>query len=261
MRYVRLYAHFLRFSFVKAMEFRLDFFFRVGMDALWYAVQLLFFDILFLQTDTLMGWTPDQVRLFVASMFVSDAIHMTVFANNMWWFPIFVNRGDLDFYLVRPVSTLYFLSLRDFAANSFLNLLLAFGILIYMFAAHGGDISTGRLVLYALGLGLGVLLHYILKLLFMLPVFWMHRADGLRTIWFGMGPFFHRPDSIYQGWIRRVLTSVIPLLLIVSFPVRILFDDNPWAILGQMALTTCIAFAIMVAVWRIAVRSYSSASS
>ena len=45
---------------------------------------------------------------------VADAIHMTVFSNNMWWFPIFINRGDLDYYLIRPVSSLFFLSLRDY---------------------------------------------------------------------------------------------------------------------------------------------------
>ena len=67
---------------------------------------------------------------------------MTVFANNMWWLPIAVNRGDLDYYLVRPVSSLFFLSLREFAANSFLNLLLATGILVWALARYPA--SPGR---------------------------------------------------------------------------------------------------------------------
>ena len=62
--------------------------------------------------------------VFVGSVFVADALIMTVFSNNLWWLPIYVNRGDVDYYLVRPVSSLFMLSLRDFAANSFLNLLM-----------------------------------------------------------------------------------------------------------------------------------------
>ena len=45
----------------------------------------------------------------------------------MWWLPMLINRGDLDYYLVRPVSTLFFVSFRDFAANSFVNLVIATG--------------------------------------------------------------------------------------------------------------------------------------
>ena len=39
-RYLRLYAYFLRFSFSRALEFRVDFFFRVIMDTAFYAVNL-----------------------------------------------------------------------------------------------------------------------------------------------------------------------------------------------------------------------------
>lgn len=56
---------------------------------------------------------------------------MTLFSNNLWWLSTYVNRGDLDYYLVRPVSSLFFVSLRDFAANSFVNLLMACSLLAW----------------------------------------------------------------------------------------------------------------------------------
>ena len=105
-RYLRLYAYFLRFSFSRAMEFRVDFFFRVVMDAVFYATQLALFTILYRHTTTIAGWDFNQALIFVSGFFFVDALHMTIFANNMWWFPFYVNRGDLDYYLVRPVSSL-----------------------------------------------------------------------------------------------------------------------------------------------------------
>ena len=57
MRYLRLYAHFMRFSFSRAMEFRLDFFFRIFMDTLWYAHHLVFFWVVYRHTSLLGGWT------------------------------------------------------------------------------------------------------------------------------------------------------------------------------------------------------------
>ena len=41
MRYLRLYLYFLRFSFSRAMEFRLDFYFRILMDVAFYVVNRL----------------------------------------------------------------------------------------------------------------------------------------------------------------------------------------------------------------------------
>ena len=46
MRYLTLYGHFLRFSFSRAMEFRLNFYFRVVMDITYYLVNLAFFSII-----------------------------------------------------------------------------------------------------------------------------------------------------------------------------------------------------------------------
>ena len=77
-RYATLYAYFLRFSVSRALEFRLDFFFRVVMDVIYYAVNLAFFEIIYRNTTTLGGWTIEQARVFICAYFVIDAVHMTV---------------------------------------------------------------------------------------------------------------------------------------------------------------------------------------
>ncbi len=261
MRYLRLYACFLRFSFSRALEFRLDFWFRVGMDTLWYAAHLAFFTLLHEHTDLLGGWTVDQTRIFAAALFVSDAINMTVFSNNLWWFPIFVNRGDLDYYLVRPVSPLFFLSLRDFAANSFVNLLLALGILGWALARYPGPIGPGALGVFLLLLGLGAFLQYALHFLCLIPVFWMHQGRGLMEVSWSAQRLASQPDGIYRGWARRVLTSLLPYALIVSFPVRALFAADLGPLLAHSLLVCLGAFALLVAAWRRGLKAYSSASS
>ena len=55
-RYLRLYGYFLRFSFSRAMEFRFDFFLRIGMDVMWYVMHFVFFEILYLHVLELLCW-------------------------------------------------------------------------------------------------------------------------------------------------------------------------------------------------------------
>lgn len=260
-RYLRLYLYFLRFSFSRSLEFRLDFWFRVGMDALWYAVHLVFFGVLFQHTGALGGWNLDQVLVFAAAMFFVDAIYMTVFSNNMWMLPFLINRGDLDYYLVRPVSSLFFLSVRDFAANSFLNLVLAAAILAWSLFRYPVPLGALNLTVFLGLLLLGALLTYTLGMLFTIPVFWLHSKAGLREIGWSLNRLGSRPHRIYTGWTRTVLVSVLPYAFVVSYPVYILFNGVTWQALAHTVAVVGGAFLLMAAFWRQGLRSYSSASS
>ncbi|MBY0517606.1 MAG: ABC-2 family transporter protein [Bacteriovoracaceae bacterium] len=261
MRYLRLYLHFLRFSFSRAMEFRLDFTFKIIMDCFFYLVNLSFYKILFMNTPTLAGWSEDQAFVFVSSYLFIDALHMTVFASNMWWLPFFVNRGDLDSYLTRPVSTLFFISLRDFAANSFVNLLIAIGIFSYALTNLQTPYTLGQLFFY-LGLILnGWLLHYVLQMIFIIPVFWTQSSRGFNDFFFSMGMAIERPDLIYRGWLRYLLTMILPFSLIVSFPARVFFGPETPNLLTHLFVVTIVMWAIMLLLWKRGLRAYSSASS
>jgi ABC-2 type transport system permease protein len=261
LRYLRLYAHFLRFSFSRAMEFRVDFFFRVFMDAAWYVVHLAFFAVLFGQTKALGEWNWDQVLVFAASMFVMDALQMTFFSNNSWWFPMLVNRGDLDYYLLRPVSPLFFVSLREFAPNSFLNLVLAVGILAWALARYPEPLGAVRIAVFLLFLLAGVYLFYLMSMMCLIPVFWLQSRGGLREVFWSLERFGLRPHRIYTGWLRRLLVSLLPFALLCSYPVALLFEGvTVWAFL-HVAAVLAVATAVMLWMWRKGLRAYCSASS
>lgn len=260
-RYLKLYLAFVRFSFSRALEFRVDFFFRFVMDIVFYVTQLAFFSILYRHTQLVADWNLDQIFVFVSGFFLVDAIHMTVFASNMWWLPQLVNKGDLDYYLVRPVSSLFFLSLRDFAANSFLNVLIALGICCWALAGYAEPLGAGRVALYFLLILNGAFLYYIMHLCFLIPVFWLHSARGLGELFFALEKYTDRPERIFRGWLRRILVTAMPFSLIASRPADLLFGGLDWELLGHIGLVTAAAFLGLVLFWNRALRAYSSASS
>ncbi len=261
MRYLRLYLYFLRFSFSRAMEFRLDFWFRIVMDCTFYAVQIIFFRVLYSQTGMLGGWSLDQSLVFICGFFMIDALHMTLFANNLWWLPILVNKGDLDYYLVRPVSSLFFVSLRDFAANSFVNLLIAGGLLAWALARYPLPLGGGSIAMFVLFILNGSLLYYTLAMCFLVPVFWLHSNRGLGDVFYTLQHYASRPDRIFTGYVRRLLVTFLPFSLIMSFPTRILFEGLTPSILLHLTVVTTLAFLFLVWLWNKGLRAYSSASS
>lgn len=261
MRYLRLYLHFLRFSFSKAMEFRLDFTFRIIMDCIFYLVQFLFFHIIYLHTSLLGGWDLDQMRIFVASYIFIDALHMTVFANNCWWFPIYINRGDLDYYLTKPVSTFFFLSLREFAANSFLNLIIAAGLLSWALVSYPQPLATSKIILFIFLLLNGTFLYFLLYMIFLLSVFWTESPRGFGDLYFSVSNTLERPDAIYKGVIRKLFIYVFPFALMASFPARILIEVDQLSLIWTIISVTITLFLIVMGIWKLGLRDYSSASS
>ena len=261
MRYLTLYAHFLRFSFSRAMEFRVDFYFRVVMDVCYYIVHLAFFTIIYQHTSLLGGWTLDQVYIFVCGFLFVDALHMTVVANGLWWLPIFINRGDLDYYLVRPVSSLFFLSLRDFAANSFLNLIIASGLLVWSLARYPEALGVGRVVVYFTVLMVGAYIFYLMRLAFIIPVFWLHSNRGLDEISWSLGKLAERPHQIYVNWLRVALSTLIPLALAFSVPAHVLFEGLTLETFIHIASVAVLGTLFILWFWRRGLSSYSSASS
>lgn len=261
LRYLRLYAAFVRFSVSKSLQFRFDFFFRVFMDMLWYAQYLVFFDVLYAQSGTIGGWDRHQGYVFTGALFVLDAMQMTFFSNNIWHLPDAVNKGDLDYHLLRPVSSLFMLTCRDFAVNSALNLLMALGVLLHALLTYPHALPTLNVLVFVPLLLVGLFIHLFLQILFLLPVFWIHSGSGLRDLLWTLDPANARPAGIWKGWVRRLLTTVLPFAVIVSFPVRVLFE-GPQAeiLLHVLAIAACLG-AVVGFLWRRGLRAYASASS
>lgn len=260
-RYLRLYAHFVAFSFSRGFEFRVDFFTRIFMDITFYAVNIAFFKIIFQHTSLLANWNEGQVMVFVSGYLLVDAFVMAIFADNLFFLPTYILKGELDYYLVRPVSSLFFLSLRSFSASSFVNILIALGFVAWTTTTYSEMLIPQRIPIYILLVLNGACIHYMIVMFFNIIVFWTHSGRGFTHLAWNMNAFSERPDAIYTGGIRTVLTTVLPYGLVASFPARYLFGEGNGGLLIHIAIVTVGLFYIMTRFWQWGLRNYSSASS
>lgn len=260
-RYFRLYLYFLRFSFSKALEFRVDFTFRIIMDCIYYVVNILFFKVIYLHTPVLGGWREDEIMVFVGAYILIDAINMTVFSTNLWWLPWYINRGELDYYLIRPVRPLFFLSLREFSANSFLNLLIALGFMVYAIFQYQGDYNVGDILLFSLLVLNGTILYFCIQMLTIIPVFWTQSTRGFVDLFYTLGLAMERPHRIYRGLFKFLFTTILPFALIASFPTQVFIEGADFMTMLHLSGVTIVFFLLMNYVWSRGLRIYSSASS
>lgn len=243
------------------MEFRLDFFFRIIMDVVFYAINIAFFKLIFLHTNLFGGWTSSEATIFIAAYLVVDALQMVLSANGLYQIIQLINHGDLDYCLVRPVSTLFMTIFKEFAANSVINLFIAAAIMCWALIMHPVSFPLWKLSIFFILLFCGYVLHTLIRLVMTLPTFWTHSGMGLVNLFHASCRFAERPDGIFGDWTRRFLISLLPLCLIASLPCRFLFEEKRWDIVMYTFLIVGSFGYFTKLLWQNGLRAYSSASS
>src|SRR5205823_8808664 len=113
-------------------------------------------------TPRVAGWSQAQVLLVVGIYRIVDGILNLQIAPNMLAISGYIRRGEMDFLLLRPVSSQFLVSLRTLALPEAVNVLIGLGVAIY--AGHVASVHwrvvglseaavfllCGRMVLYAL---------------------------------------------------------------------------------------------------------------
>jgi len=100
---------------------------------------------------------------------------------------------------------------------------------------------------------------------------WFGRNQGLYDFWFYISVFARYPRSIYTGSalgtsIQFVFSYVLPILLVVTVPARVLlgkFNDDWWSAWFVVALLLASGLGLLISrrVFMSALRGYRSASS
>lgn len=261
LHHLKVYLALVRFCLSRSMEFRFDFFFRFIMDCFFYALSIAFFEVLFLHTESLAGWQRPEVLLFVSGGLLIDAIYMTFIARSTWELPRMVNRGELDFQLIRPVNSLFFTMTRHFEFASFLNILVALAIMFYAGSLFTDPITLSQILGFIVLLFNGLLLIVSLRMFTILPVFWTHSELGFHMLFMSLEQIAERPEVIFRGATHLIFTTVLPFLIITSFPARWFFGELSVIEFFYGLGLSIFFFLVITYIWERGLKVYSSASS
>jgi ABC-2 type transport system permease protein len=243
------------------MEFRSHFALQVMVDIIWCAVQIGFFEVMFMYTPSFAGLSRSEAYLFLGTLFIVDSLNMTLVASNFWHFPRYVNTGELDFFLLKPVSPLFLSYFRFINTSSLVNV--AVSIIIFMMGIMMHDQTIGILqwIGWFVGLICGSIILFSLEALIGSISFYFVNASGVQNIFYAVYQIAMRPDGIYNSLMRRIFTTIFPLSLIASIPASMLFATASAEMFGLMILMTIITAFMSMKFFSIALKRYNGASS
>ncbi|MGN6369699.1 MAG: ABC transporter permease [Phycisphaerae bacterium] len=246
-------------SLASEMEYRANFV-TSGLYSLGQLAGTLFtINILYNKGYRFAGWKLDETYLVVGLFTLLEGITISALSPNLSKIIVYVQRGTLDFILLKPVDSQFQLSTRNMTPWGFPNILFALGLMIY---------AGRRIGLPWWSYPLGVLpVFFALVILYSL---WF--AVGTTTIWFtkvwnatevlrALLESGKYPMGAYPVGVQIVLTFILPIAFITTFPAEVMRGSKaPWFIAVEAALAA-VLFLASRTFWKVALRSYTSASS
>jgi len=259
--YGRLLAVQARASIVTSMQYRADFIVQGAMSLYWLGWNLLPLFVLYQDRDAVAGWSFGGALVVMGWFVVVRGILEGAISPSLAAVIDQIRSGSFDYTLLRPADAQFLVSTARFQPWRLLDVLGGFGLLIYALVQVGHAPSAAQLGAACLLLLAGLTVMYSLWIVIVATAFWVVRMDNLIYL---LGSIFDAarwPAQIFRGAFRVIFTFVIPLAVMTTYPAM--------ALLGTLTLRAglgCLGGAALLAVvarlvWRLALRSYTSASS
>ncbi|MBA3947004.1 MAG: ABC-2 family transporter protein [Herpetosiphonaceae bacterium] len=258
--YLRLWRQFVVTAFVREAEYRFNLLVGVGEGLAQLALAVLTFLLLYQYTDAVAGWSRAQVLMLVGVYRIVDALINLQIAPNLTSIAGYIQRGEMDFLLLRPVESQFLVSLRKLELAEAGNMVSGLALLIYagnQAHVHWSVANGVEAVAFAI---CGVLLLYAVWFLTVTLSFWLVKV-GMDELFYGMFDTGRYPVSFFKGIVRTVLTFAIPVAFATTFPTQSLLGVVDHRLLLVGCALAAVGLVASHLFWNYAVQHYSSASS
>src|SRR5260370_34494327 len=101
-RYLSIYAALWKNSVTREMIFKSNFLLWIFVELLWFGLQLSFFGVIYLHTDTIATWTKWEVVLLIAASQFIQQIFQAFFLIHCWQLSGLIRTGRLELLLLSP---------------------------------------------------------------------------------------------------------------------------------------------------------------
>jgi ABC-2 type transport system permease protein len=244
------------------MVFRLSFFGAFFVDGTLFLFQILMYQAIYSQVDTIGGWARGEMIIFIGTFSLINALNMTIFFFGTFDIPNKIKNGDLDHYLTKPVSPLLRLSFESVDPGSIPLVLASIVIILYGVRSLEVSVTPARFLAYFLFVLLMTLLWYDLQIIVRTIPFFTISATNIARIGDTILELCMKiPGTLFQGVYKVIFYFIIPYGIMSTLPTE--FITGKLTLLGILygCFVVVMFTVITIWFWKFGLRHYKSASS
>lgn len=261
MRYVRLYRIFFGQSLMKMAAYKFNFIVVFITITAYFSVQILFMQLVYSNVETLAGWTKYEMFFYIGTFNIIDSLWTFGPFFNLLAIPGMIRSGALDYYITKPVNSQFLISLRNVDPGSIISALTGVILISFALIQGGMELTFARALLYIISIFHALLIQYSVYFILTCLAFWLVKADFVDSIHGILCYFSTRPVDIYKGFVRFILTYVLPYGLALTVASKTVVKTIHLPEYALFLVLSWSMFALSIGFWKFSLRRYSSASS
>ena len=260
-KYLKVYKKFLHTSIASELEYKTNILIDIITAILSLIGSIFLLSIFFQNNSSVGGWEFEQALIIQGIYTILNGITNTWFNPNLTEIVKHIREGTLDFVLLKPIDSQFFISFKKITPSGILEIMLGFLLLIYCIRINQINFNLSFLTLCFITIICSICILYSLWFFISTTTIWFvktwNATEVLRSFLY-IGRF---PLNSFSFSLRIFFSVVIPIAFITTIPSEVFLGlSQLWKMLLEVIVASVFLFSSRK-FWLFALKFYSSASS
>ena len=261
LRYLKTIKLFWFTAFAAQLEYQLNFLIELIAMFGTLAGSIFILSLFFMEGRQLGDWTWESALVIQGVYTFLDGLTNSLLRPNLTEIVNYVREGTLDYVLVKPIDSQFWLSVKKFSFAGLPEMFLGVFIVFWSAFNAGTSFSNLSIFLFIISLIIALVILYSVWFIIAASSIWFVKTWNATEVLRALLAAGRYPITAYPVVLRYIFTLVLPVAFLTTFPAE--------AILGELKLTV-IFFGLVLSIiffvfsrffWKYALRYYTSASS
>jgi ABC-2 type transport system permease protein len=258
-RYFKVLRLFWSTAIATELEYRLNFAIATVTSMANLAGSLFGLSLFYRTGYTFPGWNWQEATIVLGLFTLLQGFSATFLVPNLNSIVKQVEQGTLDFVLLKPISSQFWLSTKTISPWGFPDLL--FGTILIVYAGDKLGLAWHNYLASLIPLGFGVVILYSLWFILGATSIWFVKVYNVTEVLRGLLEAGRYPMVAYPAIYRIFFTFIVPVAFLTTVPAQAMLHRSELSWNISAAMLSGILFGFSILFWRFALRFYTSASS
>lgn len=224
---------------------------------------ILFVEVLYSNVNNFAGYSKNEMMFLIFIGQLAFYSGWGMFSDNIEKLNEDIKTGALDFILIKPVPSLFFVSLRWFPILTTLRDSVPTLSIIFLIV-DWTSLHLNPLNLFYGGIIFicGQVVWHCLRLILVFPAFWFGDASRILSITYVLQETYNLPFEGYVKSLRILFTTVLPIIISGAVCGSVILGKSDGFLMAGEALAVIVVFLFITNwLWKASLKRYTSASS
>ena len=258
-RYFKVLTLFWTTAIAAELEYRLNFLIATFTSIANLAGSIFGLFLFYRTGYTFPGWNWSEATIVLGLFTLLQGFAATFLVPNLNRIVEQVEQGTLDFVLLKPISSQFWLSTRTVSPWGLPDLF--FGIILIVYAGNQLGLKSIDYLASLIPLSFGFIILYSLWFILGATSIWFVKVYNVTEVLRGLLEAGRYPMAAYPAVYRLFFTFVVPVAFLTTVPADVMLGRSEFIWLFGAGILAVILLIFSGLFWQFALRFYTSASS